>query len=108
MKKAKIFISFIVIAIIPILLYFMSIKFFYKRLAIKNGNHIVNSIEKYRTEKGHLSDSFNDINLVTDDFWGGMATKRKGIKYYYEKMSELVILRGNFSSGKTSVAKDLQ
>ena len=88
MKKAKIFISFIVIAIIPILLYFMSIKFFYKSLAIKNGNHIVNSIEKYRTEKGHLPDSFNDINLVTDDFWGGMATKRKGIKYYYEKMSD--------------------
>ena len=88
MKKAKIFISFIVIAIIPILLYFMSIKFFYKSLAIKNGNHIVNSIEKYRTEKGHLPDSFNDINLVTDDFWVGMATKRKGIKYYYEKMSD--------------------
>lgn len=61
MKKAKIFISFIVIAIIPILLYFMSIKFFYKSLAIKNGNHIVNSIEKYRIEKGHLPDSFNDI-----------------------------------------------
>ena len=43
----------------------MSIKFFYKSLAIKNGNH-------------------------------------------NEFMSELVILRGNFSSGKTSVAKDLQ
>ena len=25
---------------------------------------------------------------MTDDFWGGMATKRKGIKYYYEKMSD--------------------
>lgn len=88
MRKVNGFVT--IISIVSVLIIFLIFPFFnFKNKAIKNGNQIVIKIEAFINEKGYLPDSFQDVNLKSDEFWGGMATSKKGVKYYFKKISDV-------------------
>ncbi len=58
------------------------------RHAEKTAIPLIEKIENYKEINGKTPDSFVDLGFAPDDFWGGMRTERKGIAYWYEKISD--------------------
>lgn len=79
--------AFVFIASIFIFLVWWYIGDGYIRHAEKIAKPLIEKIENYKEINGKTPDSFVDLGFAPDDFWGGMRTHRKGIDYWYEKVS---------------------
>lgn len=60
----------------------------YIKYAEKTAMPLIVKIENYKEINGKTPDSFVDLGFTPDDFWGGMRIERKGIAYWYEKISD--------------------
>lgn len=87
MRKKYIYLLVLSIFILFLLLCILSYKSPFKKNE-KYGNKLIDMIYSYKENTGELPNSFVDLQLPVDDYWGGMATRVNGIKFYYEKLSK--------------------